>query len=151
MRPTHLQGVWLCRMGLDLDQVPETIAPLKCPQRRPRCVPFPARRRGRWGVFCVCFCVEGWTQKLLHSLSLTQFVCLCGPRLFRIYLIKVFSPSHRNVSKCWILSSISYTRKKHRNIHKHMLQTPMCVYKSICAPWFQYYLEISHSKQQLSP
>lgn len=82
------------------------------------------------------------------------FVSLCGPRRIRIYLKSFFSPPHRNVSKCWILSSISCdtNRKTHTHTHKKRnrereKQTRIstnrlissqhskigCVYKSICA------------------
>lgn len=78
-----------------------------------------------------CFCVEGWSSST-RAHSVLCVWCCCGPRLFRIYLMGIFSPFHRNVSKRWILSSISCTNNKQTYTHTRSLASTNTANSNVC-------------------
>lgn len=103
---------------------------IECLCPHPRFVPS-QRRGGCWIFLCGVFVLEGWSSST-RAHSVLCVWCCCGPRLFRIYLMGIFSPFHRNVSKRWILSSISCTNNKQTHTHTRSLASTNTANSNVC-------------------
>lgn len=104
-------GVWFWPGSWD-DSTIECL----CPQPRPCRAPSQPTDFSRCGLCCRGLHSEAPSRFSL-SLSLCVFVVpSCTGSTWQ-----VFRPSHRNVSKCWILSSISCITKRERETHTQTL------------------------------